>query len=206
MPVHHGVARTVLGELTQDEAPGPRRALPLDLTCYLANRKTAHKPRWGRGGRMERTANARRRGAMDVAMIGLMRDARLRVGEAAELTWGDIERLRGGSGRVRVVGAEETDYCEVSAATMKRLWAIHRGAGDDEIVPRDEAKPNRPTDRRGGETGGFGRGLFGGQPPAGHDQGHGDARRAPAGGMIRRREFSGAACPSQGAGSELTGP
>ena len=25
---------------------------------------------------------------MDVAMIGLMRDARLRVSEAAELTWG----------------------------------------------------------------------------------------------------------------------
>ena len=36
-------------------------------------------------------------------MIGLMRDARLRVSEAAELTWGDIERLRGGSGRLRVV-------------------------------------------------------------------------------------------------------
>ena len=51
----------------------------LDLNCYLAIRKTAHKPRWGRGGRLERTANARRRGALDVAMIRLMRDARLRV-------------------------------------------------------------------------------------------------------------------------------
>ena len=29
--------------------------------------------------------------------------ARLRVSEAADLTWGDIERVRGGSGRVRVV-------------------------------------------------------------------------------------------------------
>ena len=54
---------------------------------------------------MERAANARRRGAMDVAMIGLMRDARLRVSEASELTWADIERVRGGSGRVRVVGS-----------------------------------------------------------------------------------------------------
>ena len=45
-------------------------------------------------------------------MIGLMRDARFRVNVAAELTWGDVERVRGGSGRVRVVGAEETSYRE----------------------------------------------------------------------------------------------
>ena len=50
VPVHHGVARTVLGDLTRDDAPGPVRALPLDLNCYLAIRRTAHKPRSGRGG------------------------------------------------------------------------------------------------------------------------------------------------------------
>ena len=134
VPVHQGVARTVLDELTRDDAPGPTRALPLDLDCYLAIRKTAHKPRWGRGGRLERTANARRRGALDVAMIGLMRDPRLRVSEAADLTWDDVERVRGGSGRVRVVGAEETSYREVSADTMKLLLPVRRGAGDDEPV------------------------------------------------------------------------
>ena len=37
-------------------------------------------------------------------MIGLMGNARLRVSEAAVLTWGDVRRLRGGSGRVRVGG------------------------------------------------------------------------------------------------------
>ena len=89
--VRHGVARTMLDELTRDNAPGPSRALPsralpLDLDCYLAIRKTMHKPRWGRGGRLEHVTNARRRGAMDVAMIGLMRDAKLRVSEASELT------------------------------------------------------------------------------------------------------------------------
>ena len=134
VPVQHDIARTVLDELTRDDAPGPTRALPLDLDCYLAIRMTAHKPRWGRGGRLERTANARRRGALDVAMIGLMRDARLRVSEAAELTWGDVERVHGGSGRVRVVGVEETSYREVSADTMKLLLPIRRGAGDDESV------------------------------------------------------------------------
>ncbi len=67
-------------------------------------------------------------------MIGLMRDARLRVSEAADLTWGDVQRIRGGSGRVRVVGAGETDYREVSADTMKLLLLVRRGAGDDEPV------------------------------------------------------------------------
>ena len=83
---------------------------------------------------MERTPSARRRGVLDIAMIGLMRDGRLRVSEAAELTWGDVERQRGGSGQVRVVGAGETGYREVSADTMKLLLPVRRGAGDDEPV------------------------------------------------------------------------
>ena len=160
VPVHHGVARVVMDELTRDYAPSPVRALPLDLDCYLAIRKTAHKPRWGRGGRLERTANARRRGAMDVAMIGLMRDARLRVSEAAALTWGDIERVRGGSGRVRDMGADEISYRELSADTMKRLWAIRSGASDDEFVPWNETEPDSDTDRGSGEAGGSWLRLF----------------------------------------------
>ena len=58
VPVYHGVARTGLDELTPYDALVSARALPLDLDCYLAIRKTAHEPRWGRGGRMERPANA----------------------------------------------------------------------------------------------------------------------------------------------------
>ena len=103
VPVHHGVARNVLDELTRDDAPGPTRALSLDLECYLAIRKTAHQPRWGRGGRKERAASARRRGALDIAMIGLMRDARLRVSEAAELT-----------------GATSSEYVAAQAACASR--------------------------------------------------------------------------------------
>ena len=187
VPVHHGVARTALDELTRDDAPVPVRALPLDLDCYLAIRKTAHQPRWGRGGRLERATSARRRGEMDVAMIGLMRDARLRVSETAELTWGDIERVRGGSGRVRVVEAEEADYREVSADTMKRLWPIRRGTGDDEPVLG--MRPNQIATRIGAAArqARSGRGLLRGQPPAGHDQGPGNPRRA-SGGRLRSRE------------------
>ena len=167
VPVHHGVARTVLDELTRDDAPGPTRALPLDLECYLAIRKMARQPRWGRGGRLERATSARRRGAMDVAMIGLMRDARLRVGEAAALTWGDIERVRGGAGRVRVVGADEASYREVSADTMNRLWPIRRGAGDDQPVLG--MRPNQIATRIGAAArqAGLGEGYSGDSPRLG---------------------------------------
>ena len=175
VPVRYGVARTVLDELTRDDVPGPIRVLLLDLDCYLAIRKTAHKPRWGRGGRLERTPNASQRGALDVAMIGLMRDARLRVSEAAELIWDDVERVRGGSGRVRVVGAEETSYREVSADTMKLLLPGRRRR---RARSRHESEPDSDTDWRGGKTGGPGRGLLRRQPTAGHDQRHGNPWRA----------------------------
>ena len=85
----YDTARTVLDRLTREEVPDPSRALPLNLDCYLAIRKTAQEPRPGRGGRLERVASARNLGAVDIAMIGLMRDARLRVSEAASLIWGD---------------------------------------------------------------------------------------------------------------------
>ena len=166
-PVHHGAARALLDELTRDDALSPIRALPLDLDCYLAIRRTAHKARSGRGGWLERTANARRRGAMDVAMIGLMRDARLRVSEAAALTWGDIERVRGGSGRVRDMGADEISYRELSADTMKRLWAIRSGASDDEFVLG--MRPNQIAIRIGAAArqAGLGSGYSGDSPRLG---------------------------------------
>ena len=167
VPVHHGVARAVLDELARDDAPGPSRALPLDLDCYLAIRKTAYKPRWGRGGRLERTANARRRGAMDVAMIGLMRDARLRLSEAAALTWGDVERVRGGSGRVRVEGVGQTEYRVVSSDTMRLLSSARRGAADDQPVLG--MRPNQIATRIGAAArqAGLGEGYSGDSPRLG---------------------------------------
>ena len=157
----------MLDELTRDEAPGPSRALPLDLNCYLAISKTAHKPRPGRGGRLERATSARNRGAIDIVIIGLMRDARLRVSEAAELTWGDIERVRVGSGRVRVMGVEETSYREVSANTMRLLLPIRRGAGDNEPVLG--MRPNQIAARIGAAArqAGLGEGYSGDSPRLG---------------------------------------
>ncbi len=167
VPLHQGAARTALDELTKDDDSGPSRALPLDMDCYLSIRKTAHRPRWGRGGRLERTPSARRRGAVDIAMIGLMRDARLRVSEAADLTWGDVERQRGGSGRVRVAGADDSDYREVSADTMKLLLPVRRVAGDDEPVL--SMRPNQIARRidAAARQAGLGEGYSGDSPRLG---------------------------------------
>ena len=164
VPLRHGVARTVLEELIQDDSPGPTRALPLDLDCYLAIRKTACEPRSGRGGQTERVTNARRRGASDVAMIGLMRDARLRVSEAAALSWGDLEQVPGGSGRVRV---GDTGYRVVSADTMRLLRAVRRGASDD--GPLLGMRPNQIAIRIGAAArqAGLGGGYSGDSPRLG---------------------------------------
>lgn len=163
-PLQQGVARTVLEELTQDDSPGPIRALPLNLECYLAIRKTAYEPRSGRGGRMERVSNARRRGALDVAMIGLMRDARLRVSEAAALTWADLEQAPDGSGRVSV---GQSGYRVVSADTMRLLSSVRRHANDNE--PLLGMKPNQITTRIGAAArqAGLGGGYSGDSPRLG---------------------------------------
>ena len=163
-PLWHSVTRTVLDELTQDDSPGPTRALPLDLDCYLAIRKTAYEPRSGRGGHVERVSNARRRGAQDVAMIGLMRDARLRVSEAAALSWGDLGRVPGGSGHVRV---GDTGYRVVSADTMRLLSSVRRGAGEGESLLG--MRPNQIAIRIGAAArqAGLGEGYSGDSPRLG---------------------------------------
>ena len=163
-PVQHGLARAVLDELTQDDSPSPARALPLDLDCYLAIRKTAYEPRSSRGGHVERVSHARRRGALDVAMIGLMRDARLRVSEAAALIWGDLGLVPGGTGRVRV---GESGYRVVSADTMRLLLSVRRGAGDDE--PLLGMRPNQIAIRIGAAAreAGLGEGYSGDSPRLG---------------------------------------
>ena len=78
-----------------------------------------------------------------------------------------MERVRGGSGRVRLVGAEEVAYREVSADTMKRLWPIRPGAGDDEPVLG--MRPNQIATRIGAAArqAGLGEGYSGDSPRLG---------------------------------------
>ena len=80
---------------------------------------------------------------------------------------GDVERVRGGSGRLRVRGVGEDSYRVVSADTMKLLLPIRRGAGDDELVLG--MQPNQIAIRIGAaaKQAGLGAGYSGDSPQLG---------------------------------------
>ena len=134
-PCEAETVQTTLAEMATGEEPASSRSLPLTLPCYREIRRAAHQPRMSRGGRLERPESARRRGAVDVAMIGLMRDARLRVREAATLTWRDIEWKNIHSGQVRIRGdGDEVDFRVLSLDTLELLLAIRGDSSDDQPV------------------------------------------------------------------------
>ncbi len=97
---------------------------------------TACLPRRWRGGRTESPEAAECRGVQDIAIVRVMRDALLRVSEAAELLWGDIEEEEDGTGRL-LIRRSKTDpegegaVAFLSAPTMDSLRTIRAGAPDD---------------------------------------------------------------------------
>ena len=134
-PCEAEIVQTTLVDVATAEGPASSRSLPLTLLCYREIRRVALQPRMSRGGHMERPESARQRGAVDVAMIGLMRDARLRVREAASLKWKDIEWKNIHGGQVRVGDVwEESEYRVLSMDTLELLQAIRGDSSDDEPV------------------------------------------------------------------------
>ena len=91
--------------------------------------------RWS-GERTESAEAAERRGMLDIAIVRTMRDALLRVSEAAELQWEDIAEEEDGTGRL-LIRRSKTDpegegaVAFLSASTMDSLRAIRAGAPDD---------------------------------------------------------------------------
>ena len=95
------VKRT-LRSATRKAGRGQKQAQALTAEAQTAIRSTACSPRPGRGGRPEGRETARCRGNLDIALISLMRDAMLRVSEAAVLTWSDIVSEADGTGRLLI--------------------------------------------------------------------------------------------------------
>ena len=116
-----------------------KQARALTAEALARIEATAYARRAGRGGILESRATARRRGDMDVALISLMRDAMLRVSEAAALTWADILAQTDGTGRL-LIRRSKTDpegegaIAFLSAPTMVRLAAIRNGAAAEASV------------------------------------------------------------------------
>ena len=149
-----------------------KQAEALTIEALAAIRSTACKPRRGRGGRFESQQTARDRGNMDIALISLMRDAMLRVSEAAVLTWKDIVTEADGTGRL-LIRRSKTDaegegaVTFVSAETMAALGLIRNGPVYTDSV--FGLRPNQISRRikQAAQAAGLGDGFSGHSPRVG---------------------------------------
>ena len=100
---NEGVKKVMAGIARANGRP-QRQAKPLTAEALAAVKATAFTPRRyrGRAVKSEPARNARRRGLVDIALLSVMRDGLLRISEAAELRWGDVEIQGDGSARLHV--------------------------------------------------------------------------------------------------------
>ena len=165
------VKRTLRGA-TRKAGMSQKQAEALTFEMLEVIRSTVYNPRPGRGGRLESRHSAMCRGNLDIALISVMRDAMLRVSEAAGLTWSDIEMEHDGTGRL-LIRRSKTDseglgsVAFVSAPTMAALGSIRKGKADSESV--FELRPNQISTRikRAAQDAGLGDSFSGHSPRVG---------------------------------------
>ena len=165
------VTRT-LKAATRKAGRSQKQAAALTAEAFSAIESVARKPRPGRGGRLESPQAAQRRGGVDIAMIGLMRDAMLRTSEAAALTWGDLQTEPDGTGRLLIRSSKtdpEGQGTEVfgSRSTMAALGSIRDGAAETDSVfglHRDQISRRI---KQAAQTAGLGGGFSGHSPRVG---------------------------------------
>ena len=165
------VTRTLRGA-ARKAGTAQKQAEALTADVFARIKATACSPRPGRGGRLESPQAARERGSVDIALIGVMRDAMLRISEAAALSWGDIHAALDGTGRL-LIRRSKTDpegrgaVAFVSASTMAALAGIRKGAPDGARVIA--LHPNQISRRikRAAQAAGLGDGFSGHSPRIG---------------------------------------
>ena len=148
-----------------------KQAEALTADAFAAICSTARIPRPGRGGRLERPTTAAARGDMDIALIGLMRDAMLRVSEAAALAWQDITRESDGTGRLLLRRSKtdpegEGNVLFISAQTMAALRPLHDRAVTDSVFGLSRNQIARRI-KQAARAAGLGEGFSGHSPRIG---------------------------------------
>ena len=131
---HPVVAETMKG--WRNQAPAPRQADALTAEALTRVRETARLPRRGRGGHMESADVAQARGAVDLAIIGVMSDGGLRRSEVAALTWNDIEFWGDGSARITIRKSKnhpEPATVAVTGSTARALREIQRDGAEHPV-------------------------------------------------------------------------
>ena len=165
------VKRT-LRSATRKAGRRQKQADGLTAEALTAIRSMACNPRRGRGGRLESRETARCRGNLDIALICLMRDAMLRVSEAAALTWRDIVAEADGTGRLLIRHSKTDSEGEgavafLSGPTMVALELICRAkAATDSVFG---LRPNQISRRikQAAQAAGLGDGFSGHSPRVG---------------------------------------
>ena len=152
-----------------------RQAEALTADALQLIRATALIPRVARGGKLETQETAIIRGIADIAVISLMRDAMLRVSEAASLTWEDLTTAPDGTGRLLLrrskTDAEgESVVLYVSRPTMDDLGSLRQIAGQrDNMFGLSRDQISRRIKRAAREAG-LGDGFSGHSPRVGMAQ------------------------------------
>ena len=138
-PIESGKVRSTLSGATRKAGLLQKQARGLTESDLEAIKKSACRPRRGRGGHLETEETARRRGEVDIAIVSLMRDCMLRVSEAAAARCGDIEQMEDDTGRL-LIRRSKTDQegksakAFISGATMEAIRCIRNGAAEEDSV------------------------------------------------------------------------
>ena len=171
-PCDNPGVKNALKNATRRTGKLQRQAEALTVEVLAEIRATACKPRRGRGGILESRRAAKSRGKADITMISLMRDAMLRVSEAAAVKWEDIEVQPDGTGRLMIRRSKTDPEGEgaiafISCLTMKSLNAIRNGATDSDSVIG--LRPNQISKRikQAARAAGLGNGFSGHSPRIG---------------------------------------
>ena len=131
--------KALLRSVTREAGKMQKQAAALTEDALALIMASACNPRPGRGGGLESAATARKRCEVDIAIMCLMRDAMLRVSEAAALTWGDISTKEDGTGRL-LIRRSKTDpdgegvVAYISVPTMSFLESIRVDANEGDSV------------------------------------------------------------------------
>ena len=131
---HPVVAETIKG--WRNVAPAPAQVDALTAPALARIRETARLPRRGRGGNMESPQMAQARGAVDLAIVGVMSDGGLRRSEAAALTWSDIQFWEDASARITIQKSKnrtEPATVAVTETTARALREIQPGSTEHPV-------------------------------------------------------------------------
>lgn len=177
-PTKHPDVQRALRGLARLRGGAPKQAAPLDQAAFDAIARTVCERRASRGGHPETESEHFERVAVDLALLGLMRDGMLRRAEAAAVTWGDLTWTGDGAGTVRVQRSK-TDQeghgadLYLSPWTMGALGRLreHRGAPQsaDTVLGLSSGHISRRIARMAREAG-LGAGFSGHSPRVGMAQ------------------------------------